>query len=252
MDNFDITCTATLRPKLLKATLDSHYKYLFGDNIKKARFIINIDMVGSEFDSDHYSVLGLLEDYNFKSIRFRIGRRPHFGKAFNWCMKSTKNRFIFHLEEDWEMLMPIDFEKMVYMFDKYPKLAHLRLSSFGSTEKTCKNWNKFLHWNGDFFEVEPNEIGVIGWSGHPSLNRRSFISKCLPYMDAKGNPEKQLKILKHAVNRPINRIIEKYRFGSFHPQNTSAAVRDIGRQWMIENGYAKKGNKAFFTEWKRT
>jgi hypothetical protein len=43
--------------------------------------------------------------------------------------------------------------------------------------------------------------------------------------------------------------IDKWRYGVFAEQNQPPVIRDIGRKWMIENGYRKAGNKAFFTQW---
>jgi len=54
MDDFDIICTATLRPELLKKTFDSHIKYLFKDDIKKANLILNVDMIGTKKSTDAF------------------------------------------------------------------------------------------------------------------------------------------------------------------------------------------------------
>jgi hypothetical protein len=253
MERFDITMTATLRPELIERTLESHQKYLFKTDMRRARLIINVDFVGVE-ESCHSrtfdKVLRVIDKFPFCEIVFRPGVEPHFGKAFCWCMEQIAHPFVFHLEEDWEMQFELDFREMYELFGKYPNLAHLRLSSFISTLQTCKNWNKFLVWNGDFFEVEFSDRGVIGWCGHPSLNRSSFIKDVMAYVKPESNPEKQIKGRRY--RHPLNNIFASNRFGSYHPQNSPKAVIDIGRQWMVEKGYVKQGNKAFFTQWERS
>lgn len=254
MKKFDITCTATLRPELLSVTLKSHYENLFrnNDNIRNARFIINIDKTGAkrnQHESKVYDILKIIEQYNFYDIVFRIGHKPHFPTAFIWCMEQLENKLVFHLEEDWQLVQHINFNNMLEMFDKYKSLVHLRLSAFNSGGYQCKNWNRFLNWNGDFFEVKQEEKGTIGWCGHPSLNRVSFIKDCLEFIDISKNPEKQIKGRKYS--HPINSIINMSRFGCYHKPNTLKAEIDIGRKWMVENNWAKSGNKAWFTNWEK-
>jgi hypothetical protein len=147
------------------------------------------------------------------------------------------------MEEDWEMLQPIDFEKMVSEFDDH-ELVHLRLSAFKADgSKIMKVWNKFIEWNGSYFAVPKNLRGTIGWAGHPSLNRAAFLLYFASILDPERNPEKQIK-----GNYPL---ITYSKFGVFHPLSTPPAIKDIGREWMNKNGYEKKGTNAFFTQWQK-
>jgi hypothetical protein len=249
---FDITCTATLRPELLERTLSSHVKYLFKECIEKARFIINIDIAGEEDKNKQdklvEDILRIIDYYPFTGFEMRIGNPPHFPSAFLWCMEQAKSELLFHLEEDWELTMPIDFNKMHQMFYQYKDLVHLRLSQFTSTDR-IKMWNKFVDHNGDFFEVNQDLKGVIGWCGHPGFTRTKFMKDCLEFIDPKINPEKQIKGRRYV--HPINTIVNMSKFGCFHPKNSPPAVIDIGREWMVKNNFKKKGNKAFFVEWEK-
>jgi len=245
MEKFDLTCTATLRPELLKRTFDSFVKNLFGDHIKQARLILNIDYVGQE---DHYEaedeILRYIDKIPFDNITLRTARDPSFSRAFCWCMGQINNHLVFNLEEDWELLAPMDFEKMTELFLCNPTLVHLRLSSFPSVgEPTMKVWNKRVIWNDSFFEVERSQRGTIGWAGHPSLNKSAFMLACRTRMDCEKNPEKQIK--------GPHPIILKSRFGVYQPYEAPATIKDIGREWMNDNGYRKQGTKAFFTKWEK-
>jgi hypothetical protein len=84
---------------------------------------------------------------------------------------------------------------------------------------------------------------VIGWAGHPSLNRTAFLLGFGAIMDPNKNHEKQIK-----GHRPI---LLNSHFGVFHPKESEPAIKDIGRDWMRENKYQKKGTKAFFVEWEK-
>lgn len=245
--DFDITTTATLRPELLKRTFDSHIKYLFGDQIKNAHLHINIDYAGCDKDlvlNKLNEIFTYLSSLGLKEVNINTCEVPHFPSAFCWCMNQIGHPLTFHLEEDWELNKPIDFEDMIRQFELNNDLVHLRLSAFNSTEKhQIKCWNKFCEWNGSWYEVPQNLRGTIGWAGHPSLNRTSFLLYFAKKIDKSKNPEKQIK-----GNYPI---IRESRFGIYHKQLSPKAVIDIGREWMVKNSYVKKGNKAWFTNWRK-
>jgi hypothetical protein len=256
MREFDITCTATLRPELLRRTFMSHTHNLFKEDISNATLHINIDYVGGENKKDCAKrlddIFQIIDvDIPFRNINVNVSYDPDFSKAFFWCMDQIRSTdLFFHLEEDWELNLELDWGRMVGLFDEDQSLAHLRLSAFPSTSYRLKNWNKFNDWNGKYFEVPVCDRGVTGWAGHPSLNRTEFINMCMEYADRSKNAEKQIKGRRYS--HPMNAIMNAHRFGVYHPQNSPRAVNDIGREWMTKHGFVKSGNKAFFTQWERT
>lgn len=243
---WDLMCTATLRPELLKRTFDSHIKGLFKHHINKANLIINIDKVGSNNPEKALKeILEYIGHIPFNKVSMNISDKPMFSKAFCWCLSQLTTEFTFNLEEDWELLHWFDFEDMLMLFEEDPELMHLRLSQFKSTgDDTMKTWNKFIKWNGEYFEIPPNLRGLLGFAGHPSLNRTAFFNFFKLILNPLSNPEKQMK-----GNHPI---LLNSKFGVYHPKKaTPPAVIDIGRDWMRKNGYQKKGIKAFFTTWEK-
>jgi hypothetical protein len=247
----DLTCTATLRPELLRITLDSHIENLFGDRIKDIKLIINIDKIGSNKNCNDalVEILSVIDKYPFKTYSLNMPDEPHFGRAFVWCMSQIEQKYFFNLEEDWKLLHKVDFDKMIELMQNDESIAHLRLSAFPSSLLRMKTWNQFINWNGKYFEVPADLKGTIGWCGHPSLNRTSFIKECLKFIDPNGNPEKQIKGRRYM--HPANELIATSKFGVFHPKDKPAAIEDIGRKWMVENGWTKSGSKAFFTQWEK-
>lgn len=251
--NFDLAIVATLRPELLSITIESFKENLFEDRLRKANLIINIDLVGADSEkakhNKFFEILEIIDYYKFNEVKLRFSNFPNFATAWFWTMAQVTKPLIFYLEEDWELIKKVNLERLIKQFNDNEKLAHLRLSAFPSNDRTCKNWNKFTYWNGNYFEVREVDKGSIGWAGHPSMNRTSFIKEAIKFMNFSANPEKQIKGRRY--HHPINTTIKRHDFGVFINPNTTKQIEDLGRHWMMKNGWRKSGNKAFFTNWEK-
>lgn len=234
--------TACKRPELIEKTISSFFKNFIGLVEQDLRLIINIDPIGIEVPA--HVCIKICEKY-FNRITFNMPEKPSFPKAFQWVWQQVETPIVLHLEDDWEMIHEVSLRDMLGILDKYEDLMILRLPAFKSTATTMKNWNKFYPWNGEFFECPANEIGGLGFCGHPSLIKKKFISYVAPRLDPTRNPEKQIK----GRNGDIGKFLLKYRYGVYAKLASPAAIRDIGRRWMINNGFRKAGSKSFFIEW---
>jgi hypothetical protein len=238
----DITMTACNRPEILEKTLSSFFRNFIGLVEQDLRLIINIDPVG--IDSPAHACIEICRKY-FNNLTINMPEKPSFPKAFQWVWQQVEAPLVLHLEDDWEMVQETSLKDMLDLLEKYEALLILRIAAFKSTIDTMKNWNKFYPWNGKFFECPLNEVGGLGFCGHPSLIKKKFISYVAPRLDPNRNPEKQIK----GKNGEIGKFLLKYQYGVYAQQNSPAAIRDIGRRWMIDNGFKKAGSKSFFTEW---
>lgn len=255
METFDITMTATLRPELIERTLKSFYRNLFKEWLRYAQIYVNVDCAGCEdWDLQEHlqnQIQDILDGFFYPNKPIiNYPNEPDFPTAWFWCMDNTKSRLVFHLEEDWEMNFEQDFEEMYGMFYKYPKLKHLRLSQFVSTDESTKMWGRhFARWNGDFYEIEEKSIISVGWCGHPSLNDGEWLRSCAKLMDRRKNPEKQF----HYNRKVVKEGIMDNMFGVFHKRGQGRGIRDTGREWMREHGYKKMGgaNAEWFTHWEK-
>lgn len=246
----DITITATARPEILRRTLESFCSNLFRPHMDIINNVfINIDPVGTGTQQATLTVCK--EFFPGHKVTAHLPNTASFPKAFTWCWQqtlSTDSACVFHLEDDWELLEPLDLKEMFLVLYLYPDLAALRLSAFPSGTHIMKCWDKFISWNGTFFEVPPNLRGLLGFCGHPSLIRKEFIREVLPHLDDSKNPEKQIK----GRHPKFGNYILSHRFGVYQRQDAPAAVIDIGRKWMVKNGFRKAGSKAWFTKWEST
>lgn len=210
MERLDITITATLRPSILKRTLDSFFVNLFRE--WPVRIIINIDPVGDEGTPE--SVLALCHEYT-DTLLALMPTEASFPRAFKLVWSSANSSLIFHLEEDWVLTRPIDLKRMVSLLKKYPTLYGLRLP-FQPVTDSSKNWGTFFPWNGEFFECPKENVGTLGFCGHPSLWKREFVQFCADHLDPTRNPEKQIK-WRHPLLGPF---LRKGRFGVFSEQQS--------------------------------
>lgn len=243
-----VCTTATLRPEILKRTYDSFWDRMLrpGQLQFGLRFDlrINIDPVGHNIE--YCKVLDVANQYPWATIKHRSPANPSFPRAFIWTMAGAETPLIINLEEDWQLLQPVDWRVILDSFDEDPTLAVLRLPMFHSGPTSMKTWGHFIPWNGMFYQC-PDEMRIeIGFCGHPSIIRSDFIHKTLPHLDARQNPEKQYHYVPAIMRETLN-----WKFGIYGIPNAMPFIKDIGREWMQRNGWVKEGPKAVFTNWKK-
>lgn len=235
----DITTTATLRPELLDETLRSFKEHLFHD-WAGYRLIINVDKIGDDVPAD--AVLAVARKH-FSNVVHRVSDRPNFAVAQRWCWSQVASDYFFNLEDDWQMQYPLDLIDMVRLMEKYPSLALLRLNKFEAREATCRQWNRHIPWNGEFFELPHEHKSKLGYSGNPSLIRTFFVAPILDTIRDNWCPEKTLK----GYTPFMKRYLEAWRFGIYAPQNSQRSVLDIGRTWRSKHRWYKHRGYSFTT-----
>lgn len=240
----DITITATLRPELLERTLQSFFSNMFLD--WPVRAIINVDYAGGPVSAVS-EIQRIMRKY-FSRIVMILSETPHFGRAFHkvWSLAGTDCRYVFHLEDDWELTRFLPIGCLIEEMSKDSKLAILRLpQNDAPLVGDYKDWNLFYPYNGCFYEVPKQLLPTVGFCGHPSLIRSDFVRTSLMFLDRDLNPEKQLK----GICRGRIKWLSNCRLGVFCRPGESKAIVDIGRKWREEKGIGKQGPDAIFTNW---
>ena len=241
--------TATKRPEIIERTLRSFKANLFRN--LPAKLIINIDPVGPGSYQDVMDVAG--EYFKIKTVNF--ADKPDFSKAFKWVWGQSDSDLCFWLEDDWELVRPLSLTDMIEVMFETPDLATLRLNWKPTQKWAMKNWRFHFLWvpvsvssgESGFFECPRKDRREVGFCGHPSLINGLFVRRCARLLDTKFNPEKQF----HGGNDKLVKEVIKWRYGVYGGQESPHSVIDIGREWMIKNGFRKKGNKAWFLEWEK-
>jgi len=238
----DIAMTATLRPDILEKTLASFKKYLLKE-FEDHRLVINIDPIG-----DHSTLKDMVKivDSHFVHYEIICPKTPNFAKAFRSVWAYANTRYVLHLEDDWEMLRPVDLDSIIDIMEMDSNLALLRLPLWDCAD-LCKQWNRQFPWNGTYYQCPENMKFGLGFSGNPSIIRKQFIKEVWPLLHTKSCPEKQIK----GSTPEMKKVLSKWEYGVFGGPGEKAAVKDIGRKWREENNFKKNGSYGF-TTWTST
>lgn len=247
----DITMTATRRAAILERTLRSFDEGLLTNY--PVRLIINVDPVGPDTDRDIERVLKgcFVESNKWRYIHYNYPKTASFPKAFTWTwsIAGSFHNYVLHLEDDWVLMRHVDLQKLIEILDSDPRIASVRLPAFPAGIKTMKNWNKHFTWTGKYY-APPEGEEWLGFCGHPSLIKAEFVRKCAKLIDPELNPEKQF----HRGNPELNEEFAKWKYvvyGEPGEPPTPPLIKDIGREWMVSEGYQKSGNRAFFKNWEK-
>jgi len=206
-----------------------------------------VDPVGDDIDSRR--VVDVCQEF-FDEVIYNLPEEASFPKAFKWVWSRATSDFVFHLEDDWEMLRPVYFRELLGLLVSHGNLALLRLPAFYAGLEHMKTWNKFMPWNGEFYEVPPAQRIALGFCGHPSLIKGAFVRATSRFLDDSINPEKQF----HHGPKELIQEVSRWRYGLIgEPADppSKPIVQDIGRKWAVANNWKKAGSKAFFTKWEK-
>lgn len=237
----DIAMTSVVRPSILEGTLKTIVKFVV-DDISRFRLILNIDPIGE--DKNPCKMVKVARKY-FPNILFNIAHEPSFPKAVKWVWSRVESPYFFHWEDDVDILRSIDVNKMIDILDRYPKLSSLRLYK-GSTPRNKTSMYTFQCiwiYNKEGFYVAKDWKNQFGLN--PVLVKREFITKALPKLREKKNPEKQFRY----SQKYMREVIREWEYGIYaNPGEKRLIDGRKGQEWKNMMGLQKpKGQE--FLEW---
>jgi len=246
MTKVDFTMTAVIRPKLLAGTLQTIKKYI----MKKQpgidfRLIINVDPIGAAVDP--MRVVEVAQNH-FKNVVYNIPDKPSFPKAVKWIWSQSTAPYVFHWEDDMDILRSIDIVQMIYILSKYKDISSLRLYK-GATPRKGKALHAFKGkwiYNKDGFYVSNRWKDQFGLN--PILIKQEFISEAVKRMVDHTNPEKQFRYSQQYM-RPL---IEKWKYAIFaKPGETRVFDGRKGQRWKNKMKLQKPKGQTFIKWVKR-
>ena len=222
----DFTITATLRLEVLQQTLSSFSKNIIDISTKECKCLINIDCAPIGY-CDPMELVKLCHEF-FKEVEYNISEVPNFCSSVKWLWSKATSPYIFHLEDDWELLRSLEIRSLIKIFEMKSDLYQIRL------RKRTK------------------EYGMWMYGLSPCLISRNFYSLWHKLKDIE-NPEVQLKNL---AEPPEGRV-EPYPFAVIDQFTKTPAehviVKDTGRDWRVIHWLSKppKVQERSFVSWEK-
>ena len=206
-DKIDIAMTAVLRPSILSETLQTILKNVCKDQKDRFRLIINVDPVGEDIDPLRVVKVAMK---NFDDVVYRIADTPSFPHAVKWVWEQSTAPYVFHWEDDVDILHPIDIDDMISIHKKYPDVSSLRLYKAETPKR--KSFHTFsCRWdyNKDGFFVARDWKRQFGLN--PILIKQEFVKEAISRMVDDTNPEKQFR----ESQKYMRPLIKKWKYALY-------------------------------------
>jgi len=240
----DITMTAVLRPSLLSGTLRSIIKHICKDEIDRFRLIINVDCVGE--DIDPLKVIKTAKK-NFKDVVYNIAETPSFPHAVKWVWDQATAPYIFHWEDDVDVLHPVDIDDMIAIHKRHPDISSLRLYKAATPKR--KSFHTFsCRWdyNKEGFYVARDWRRQFGLN--PILIKSEFVKEAVTRMVDTTNPEKQFR----ESQKYMRGLIKKWKYALYtRPGSPRMIDGRKGQKWKNQMGLDKPGGGQTFLKWEK-
>lgn len=240
-DKIDIAMTAVLRPAILSETLQTIKRHVCKGNTDRFRLIINIDPVGEDIKPK--KMLKMIRK-NFDDVLFRIPKRPSFPKAVNWVWSQTTAPYVFHWEDDVNILHPIDIDDMIAIHKKYPDISSLRLyKAVTPRKKVINTFSCRWDYNEDGFYLARDWRRQFGLN--PILIKSEFVKEAVLRMVSNINPEKQFR----ESQSHMKPLIQKWKYALYTKPGAPRMVDGRkGQAWKNNLGIDKPTGRTFI-EW---
>jgi len=214
------TTTSCCRCDLLLRTYESFVKNMNGVDFKNSTLFINLD---------HYEGVGDVDEcvriskYFFGNVVYNVPKTPDFSSAIKWLWdREFETPYVFHLEEDWELISEINIEDIVSILNSRESLVSVR-----------------LRHRGRYTEGFSDRIVLL-----PSLYKKDFL-KIGEFIREGKNPERCISRSSRGPRKQMIDILNvdetlSYLFsgaGIKEGKRSASIIKDIGRDWKGENGY---------------
>jgi hypothetical protein len=223
-DKIDITMTAVLRPKIFAETLQLIKQRVCKDEIDRFRLILNVDPIGENVNPKDMIKIA---KKNFDNVLFNIPKEPSFPKAVKWVWSQSTAPYVFHWEDDVNILHDIDIDKMIEILKKYKDVSSLRLFKMKTPNKNTFNvFNCKWNYHDDGLYIATHRTKQFGLN--PILIKQEFIKEAVERMVDNVNPEKQFR----SSQKYMRPLIMKWKYAIYsYPGAPRMVDGRKGQRW---------------------
>ena len=213
----EFTTTACIRPGILNHTYTSYSDRLDNVDLKQSTLYINVDPVGNLKIINGIDEVVKVAKKHFGHIEVNIPKEANFAAAILWCFAQPKEKYFFHLEDDWLLMRRVDINKLIKRLEAGCLQVILNKSA-AQTKLSERGEPMFV----------------------PSLMNTKHIQAYLPLMNTSDNPEAQMKFMfRKNKNFPKSEMFDMSKEYS----------RDNGRHWMQKLGLRRNMGGKQWTPW---
>jgi hypothetical protein len=200
--DINVTIVATLRPDILKRTLDS-FSWMVRAERHIFSAVINIDRAPEDADCSVDDVLKVVKEY--MPVRCVMSpEQPSFARAVRNVWEASDSRYVLHLEDDWEFVREINIDWCVDEMEA-GRADYVRFSKRTLSERVMSE------------KFKPSLL--------PSLWLGDSVRCLARAMVDNKDPEKQLRRGVESAD------IDAHLPGKIIDYPGDECVRDIGREW---------------------
>ena len=237
--NIDVCTTAMPRPEIVDRTYRSFIENT--NNIQWGDCYINVDpLPGKEGIDwpDRMEVVEVAKKY-FQNVYHRFPDIPSYADAFNFVWSNAKSEIILNLEDDWELVRPLDFNTIGGYFRANQNIYEVILRAYTYKYLCLVTSPSFL--SRHFY----HKIGGKLYKDHNpewQIHHRQDMGLFIPNSKNCINPGRFFQVFPF-VEKSENHVI----------------VKDMGRAWMERTKYVRPQmlnrrdkrytKKVYFTKW---
>jgi len=219
--SIEFITTSCNRPEILDRTYNSFTTNLKNINFTESTLYINVDPAPN---NDHIEEMKKVANKYFGTVVINNPKKPNFAKAVKWCTSQPKGKYVFYLEDDWNLSTEVDIYSLIDIMEKDTNIKKVQLRNKCISNNAPGNKHRF---------------GLP-----PGLWQSEILINFSKQMIDNLNPESQIvnyqrKLMKDGFD------VKKVIFGD------SIIIHDIGRWWLkqkkLKRNYGNNENK--WTPW---
>ena len=225
MELVDITLLSGSRPELLKQTLSTFSEKIFL-NFSIGNVYVNIDPHGGGL-SEQKKCSSVVKKF-FPDAQINLTAKPNFSKAVCYLWKKPKSKYFLHLEDDWIALSPIFQKSIDNLFVKKVKQVQIVKPRIEQSLLSRNRWRPY--------SISPLYLPNFkrpSFATSPSFIESDFANKVALRINNSLNPEKQMF---NGMNPELENFCRKYASTALVRWWQPPKIKDIGRDWLMENG----------------
>lgn len=219
LEGIDIIVTASSRPELIPYCINSFKRKLI--TRRPTRWILHEDFV---FPKESEKVIKWASECGVFSNIYHHSPAISLGSTITFLLSKIKSKFIFYLQEDWELERPVDLDQILWVMQQHSNINVVTLNKY-------KNLGSYGGFPSNEFNYKGLRLcGYNKWSFIPGVWRIDKFRKHWKHTDVR--PE---GMFNNSLGKIMDPNLCAERLGAFFygPAGDPRYVRHLGNNWRM-------------------